>query len=76
LKHPIIRLSSVTYAIRAQKQLDRHRIRSYVRKQTGGLQTYGCGYGVEVHGDLQKAVDIIHNAGIRIISIEDYSDSY
>ena len=71
LNRPIIRLSSVTYAIRAQKQLERHGIKSYVRKQHVGTNTYGCGYGVEVHSNvLQQAQDIIRAAGIRILSIE------
>jgi len=61
----------VTYAIRAQKQLERHGVKSYVRKQNVGQSTYGCGYGVEVHTSMSKqAQDIIRDAGIRIISVE------
>jgi hypothetical protein len=64
----IIRLSSVTYAIRAQKLLEANGIKSYVRKRHGGKQTYGCGYSVEVHADaLYTAQDIIRAAGIRIV---------
>jgi hypothetical protein len=66
----MIRLSSVTYAIRAQKQLERHGIKSYIRKQQVSKNTRGCGYGVEVHGSvLQTAQDIIREAGIRIYDI-------
>ena len=71
MNRPIIRLSSVTYAIRAQKQLERHGIKSYVRKQADGKNTYGCGYGIEVHSSaLVSAQEIIRAAGIRIISVE------
>ena len=70
LTNPLIRLTSVTYAIRGQKVLERHGIRSYIRKQTGNLKTYGCGYGLEIHGDATAAAQLIRNAGIRVIGIE------
>ena len=70
MNRPIIRLSSVTYAIRAQKQLESYGIKSYVRKQRAGA-SYGCGYGVEVHNSVSHtAQDIIRDAGIRIYSVE------
>jgi hypothetical protein len=71
LNSSLIRLSSVTYAIRAQKQLERHGIKSYIRKQQIGKNTRGCGYGVEIHSSVsQPAQDIIRAAGIRIYSVE------
>lgn len=71
----VIRLTSVTYAIRAQKLLEQRGIRSYIRKLTQSLGVYGCGYGLEIAGDLDSAVRIIEAAGIRIVEIaEDQSN--
>ena len=70
MAYPIIRLSSVTYAIRAQKQLERHGIQAYIRRQAGNLKGQGCGYAVEVRGDVENAAKIIRNAGVRIVSID------
>jgi hypothetical protein len=33
------------------------------------MSSNGCGYGVEVHGDLQFAVSVIEAAGIRILEV-------
>jgi len=66
---PIIRLSSVTYSIRAQKILEQRGIKSYIKKLTKGLNVSGCGYGLEIYGELNKAVEILQSADIRIIEI-------
>lgn len=66
----IIRLTSVTYAIRAQKLLEQRGIRSVIKKMTKSLNVSGCGYGLEFAGaDLDMAEDIISSAGIRIVEI-------
>lgn len=68
----LIRLTSVTYAIRAQKLLDKQGIRVTVKKLARSLQVNGCGYGLEVSPmDLDAAVEAINSAEIRIIEITD-----
>ena len=69
LHRQIIRLSSVTYSIRAQKLLEQRGIKSYIKKLTKGLDVGGCGYGLEVHGDLDTAVNILRAADIRVIEV-------
>ena len=65
----MIRLSSVTYAIRAQKLLERQRIKSYIRKLSRSSQTEGCGHGLEVYGDLSAVLGILAAAGIRVLDV-------
>jgi len=65
----VIRLSSVTYAIRAQKLLEQQGIRSYVKRVTSTTQANGCGYGLEINGNLEAAQRIITASGIRIVEI-------
>lgn len=66
---PAIRLTSVTYAIRAQKLLERQGIKSYIKKIAKNLGNQGCGYAVEVHGNLDRAIEIIGSSGIQITEI-------
>ena len=70
MNYPIIRLSSVTYAIRAQKQLERHGIQSYIRRLAGNFSGQGCGYALEIRGDINKAAELLRSADIRIVSID------
>lgn len=65
----IIRLTSVTYAMRAQKLLEQQGYRVWVKKLAKNAQVHGCGYGVELTGDLQHAVQILNLAGIRIVEV-------
>ena len=60
----IIRLSSVTYAMRAQRILDQNGIRSHIRKIT---HDNGCSYVLEINADPESAVKIIQSAGIRVL---------
>lgn len=71
MQKAIIRLSSVTYAIRAQKMLEQRGIRATVKKISRSMQVSGCGYGIEVGSNsLEEAKEIVLSAGIRIIGIE------
>ncbi len=65
----IIRLSSVTYAIRAQKVLEQNGIRSKVKKLTQDMKVNGCGYGLEVAGDVRAAANLLTKTGIRVVEI-------
>jgi len=56
--------------MRAQKLLEQHGIRSYVKRVSKNLQISGCGYGLELNGaDIPAAQSIIVNAGIRIVEV-------
>lgn len=66
----VIRLTSVTYAIRAQKLLEKRGIRSIIKKITTSLNVNGCGYGLELaSADLNAAQSVIASAGIKIVEI-------
>ena len=70
MTYPVIRLSSVTYAIRAQKLLERHGILVLIRRQAGDFNGQGCGYAIEIRGDIKAAATLVRNAGIRILAID------
>jgi hypothetical protein len=62
-------MSSVTSALRAQKLLEQRGIRSYIRKIANHPKLGGCGYGLELLGDLNAALCLLQAAGIRILGI-------
>ena len=69
MQKTVIRLTSVTYAVRAQKLLERHGISSTIRKFARSLHVNGCGYGIEVNQiDLYAAAGILDAAGIRTVA--------
>lgn len=65
----VIRLTSVTYAIRAQKLLEQRGIRAHVRKLQKSMSIHGCGYGLEIRANPDTAVQILQAAGIRVIEV-------
>ena len=69
MNRTIIRLMSVTYALRGQKLLEQQGIRAHVKKMVKSTKVQGCGYGLEIEGDGQRAVQILQNAGIRMLDV-------
>jgi len=66
----IIRVSSVTYAMRAQKVLEASGIRANIRKVAiKDNYSQGCGFVLEVRGDPRPAAQIVSSAGIRIMGV-------
>lgn len=65
----IIVTGTVTYAIRGRDALRSNGIRASVERNTSGLGRYGCGYGIVVSGDIDKAVEILNRNSIKIIEV-------
>jgi len=64
-----ILFNSITWAIRAQKLLGRRGIGSTIRKISKTGSAKGCGYGLNVYGDLQNALRILDLDNIRYIDV-------
>lgn len=65
MKSCIIALSSVTYAIKAQKLLSQSSIRSRVIKLDSKLTKRGCAYGIETDcRTIDEAVNLISSYGL------------
>lgn len=69
MSRPVIRLSSITYAIRGQKLLEQQGITAHIKKLSKNTYVNGCGYGLEISGDVQSAAQILEGSDIRIIEI-------
>ncbi len=69
MANPTILMSSVTSALRAQKLLEQRGTRSYIRKIANNQKLGGCGYGLEIQGDVNTALNLLWAAGIRILGV-------
>lgn len=55
----LIMCTSLTYAQRAKKLLERYGISTALVKAPQGLNTMGCGYALSLHKNLNEAVAIL-----------------
>lgn len=60
----LIMCKSLTYAQRAQKQLERAGISASVVKAPQGLNTSGCGYAVSVYKRAPDAIALLKTKGM------------
>lgn len=65
----IIVTGTVTYAIRGRDILRNNGIKASVERNTSGLGIYGCGYGIVVYGNIDKAIGILNKNSIKIIDV-------
>jgi len=62
-------LSSITWAIRAQKLLEKEGIPTEIRKISKVGKLRGCGYGLTVNDDLQTALRLLDEGKIKYIDV-------
>ena len=69
MKQHVIITGTVTYAIRGRDILRTEGFRAKVERNTVGIARYGCGYGIVVAGNIDKAVEILTKSGIKILEV-------
>lgn len=69
VKNNIIITGTITYAIRGRDVLRKNGIRASVERNLSGNKRFGCGYGIAVHGDIDEAVRILKEHGVKILDI-------
>ena len=60
---------TVTKASRGRDILRQNSISAYVQAARGNLATAGCGFGIVVTGRPDKAVRILQNASVAVLSV-------
>ncbi len=63
-----IPVSSLTYALKGQKVLERYGYKAWAGRDHNRVS--GCGYQLTVRGDPEKAKELLVQYGIRLISQE------
>lgn len=61
-----IPISSLTYALKDQKVLERYGYKAWAGRDHNRVS--GCGYQLTVRGDPEKAKELLVQYGIRLIS--------
>lgn len=61
-----IPVSSLTYALKAQKVLERYGYKAWAGRDHNRVS--GCGYQLTVRGDPEKAKELLVQYGIRLVS--------
>ena len=69
MKGNMIITGTITYAIRGRDILRNNSFRASVERNLTGNKRYGCGYGISVVGDIDKAVQILKEHNIKILDI-------
>ncbi len=61
--------SSVTYALKAQRLLDSHRVYTSLVRSSGVTAIRGCGYGLRLaHAEnASRAMNILASSGINVL---------
>ena len=68
MKHVIV-TGTVTYAIRGRDILRRNGISASVERNSSGLGRLGCGYGIVIRDEVERAVDILRRNSVKIIEV-------
>ncbi len=69
MKQHVIITGTVTYAIRGRDILRAEGFKAKVERNTVGIARYGCGYGIVVTGNIEKAVELLNQNGIKILEV-------
>lgn len=62
---------SVTYALKGRDALRRAGFSATVRRKLG-QNGEGCGYGIVTGGEVKRITQILKDASVRIVEINDY----
>ncbi len=63
----VIITGTVTYAIRGRDILRRNNFKAKIERNLSSNKRYGCGYGIAVYGDIDKAVEILKQNDIKVL---------
>lgn len=68
---PLILVSSITYAMKGKDLLMNHGISSYLQRIPRAQLQGGCGYGLYVPRNMDRAESILREAGIKVLGVLD-----
>ena len=71
MKHMIV-TGTITYAMRGRDKLRKNDFKATVERNSTGLGRLGCGYGIAVYGELENAIEILRDNGIKIIDVNTF----
>ena len=67
----VITTGTVTYAIKGRDVLRRNGINAKIERKSSLSGGAGCGYTVVTNGDKQRILQILNDAGVKILKTEE-----
>lgn len=68
-KRNLIITGTITYAIKGRDLLRRKGISANIERINSTTGNTGCGYGVSVSGNIDKAVELFKKGGVKILEV-------
>ncbi len=69
MKRYTITTGTVTYAIKGKEILKRNGFKAHVERIMSGKGSSGCGYSIIIEKDIENALALLKNAGIKILEV-------
>ncbi len=69
MKRHVISAGSITYAIKGRDALRKTGYDAYIERKTNNTGSNGCGYVIIVEGSTQRIMNILKNAGVKILDV-------
>jgi len=70
-KRYIITTGTVTYAIKGRDLLRRKGYTAKIERITSGAGSAGCGYAIVTNGNIENAILLLKNAGVKMLEINE-----
>ena len=62
---------TITYAIKGRDLLRSNGFDVKIERKSSGLGSTGCGYNIVLTGDIDGALSILKNAGVKILAVNE-----
>lgn len=73
MKQHFIVTGTVTYAMKGKNVLQDNGFKAEVKRARNLGKNYGCGYGISVIGDIETALRLLKQNGVKFIEVADNS---
>lgn len=71
MKQTVISVGSVTFGLKGRDLLRRSGYSVRLERMSSGPGSAGCGYALMLNGDVRGAQEILQNAGVKILGVEE-----
>ncbi len=64
-----IATGTITYAMKGRDVLRRGGFSAELKRLSGDIKGFGCGYGITARGDREKIVQLLEENGVRYLRV-------
>ena len=71
MKQYRISTGSITYAIKGRDLLRKHGFKVGIERSMPQTAVHGCGYSVILNGDIEKALELLRAASVKVLAVSE-----